>query len=299
MAGGITEAEFKRYMAEATGAFFLTMGGMLAGISAMFVGGGVVQVALAHGLILAMMIYFLGSISGGHFNPAVSTCMFIQKKLDQKSYLFYMIFQVIGATIGALIAVAVIPSPFWSLTAQAGATLGAFTGTPSIAGTFAPGNALILEVLMTFMLATTVSVVVAGGEKMAPLSGALIGGTLVACIMWGGPYTGASLNPARSLGPAFVSGTNSVIWASIWLYIIGPMIGGALAAISFMWFKGDLKIHFATSGPAPMMAQPATALPPPAPAPAPENTLPSPTMSPPLPAPMMTSGNQDQPKSGI
>jgi hypothetical protein len=121
-----------------------------------------------------------------------------------------------------------------------------------------------------------VSVVVAGGESMSKLSGALIGGTLLACIMFGGSFTGASLNPARSLGPGLVAGANTQIWSSMWVYIIGPMLGGALAAFSFMWFRGEIKIH---------MAGPAPAAPPPLPPPPQGAALPPPPPPPPLPPP--------------
>lgn len=294
MAGGISEGDFKKYIAEAIGAFFLTMGGMLAILGTGFMGGGdLVAIAGAHGAILAMMIYFLGPISGGHFNPAVSTALLLQKKISTRDYVMYVIFQVVGATIGAMVAVSVIPGVPWNLSAQGGATLGVLTADPTPpTATFNPGGALLLEILMTFMLATIVSVVVAGGDRMAGKSGALIGGTLFACILWGGAWTGASLNPARSLGPAFVSGTNPVIWASIWVYIIGPLLGGVLAAISFMWFRGELKIHLVSSNPHATTA-------PPLPPPAYQGGLPPPPAQPPLPAPVMSPSNVDQPKSGI
>ncbi len=291
LAGGISEADFKKYFAEAIGTFFLTMGGMLSIVGA----GDMVGIAAASGAILGVMIYVFGPISGGHFNPAISTALFIQKKLAARDYMFYLVFQVVGATIGAMMAVAVVPLAPWGTSAQAGATLGLLTRDPiPPTYTFNPGGALILEILMTFMLATTYSMVVAGREKMAPLSGALIGGTLFACILWGGPWTGGSMNPARSLGPAFVSGTNQVIWASMWLYIVGPLIGGALAAFGFMWFRGDLKIHLSVGSSAP-----AAPPPPPLPPPPSQGGLPAPPTQPPLPAPIMSPSNQDQPRSGI
>ena len=282
MAGGIGEGEFKRYIAEATGAFFLTMGGMLSIIG----GGDLISVAAAHGLILAMMVYFIGPVSGGHCNPAVSICLWAQKKLDNRSLAGYVSFQIVGATIGALIAVAVIPLVPWGTTAQRGATLGLLTSNTA-SGYFSPGGAFVLEMFMTMLLGIMVSVVVAGGERMNSISGALIGGTLFACICWGGPLTGGSLNPARSLGPAFVSGTNQVVWASIWVYLFAPIVGGFLAAGAFMWFKGDLKIHFAS-------ASSSNALPPPPPG----TGLPAaPPPPPPLPAPPVMVGEPPKPPS--
>lgn len=290
-----TEQDWKRYTAELIGAFFLTFGGMSAILGTR---GDLVPVAIAHGGILGIMIYQLGGVSGGHFNPAVSFSLFIQRKLGSRDFLMYFLFQVIGATIGAMIAANLFPTVIVGTTAALdGATLGALTKFPT-SNFYSPGAALLLEILMTFALATSVAIVVAGGEKMARLSGALIGGTLAICIMFGGPWTGGSLNPARSLGPAFASGTNSVVWGSIWLYVVGPLLGGALAALAFMWFKGDLKIHLVTSqppspppawGPAPQPA-PTTAPPAPAPSdmplPAPSNMpLPQPTMPPSPPNP--------------
>ncbi len=272
MAGGVTQDEFRKYIAEFVGAFFLTMGGMLVLIG----GNALIAVAAAQGAILGIMIYLFGPLSGGHFNPAISAAMFLQKKLDTRTFLFYMAFQVVGATVGALIAVSVLPIVPWNQSAERGATLGILTSAPTTPF-FSPGGAFLLEVLMTFMLATSVSTIVAGGDTMSKMSGALIGGTLFACILFGGAFTGASLNPARSLGPAFVSGTNQVIWASIWLYIVGPFIGAALAAVVFMWFKGELKISMTTSS-APVPAQ--VAVPPaiaPSPLPPPPDQLPLPS----------------------
>jgi len=288
MAGGISETDFKKYVAEAIGAFFLTMGGMLAIIGT----GDIVAIAAAHGAILGLMVYVFGPISGGHFNPAVSTALLVQKKISQRDWTMYIIFQVLGATIGALFAVAVATGPgeTWTENAAKGATLGKLTfylPPPFTVPGFNPFGAMFLEIFLTFMLATTVSMVVKGGEKMASLSGILIGGTLFCCILWGGAWTGASLNPARSIGPAIASGTSSLVWTTIWVYIAGPLIGAVLAAAAFMWFQGDLKIHLTASAAAPA--------PPALPPPPPPSGLPPPP--PPLPSPYGVAHEPPKPPS--
>jgi len=291
VAGGISAAEFKKYTAEAIGAFILTFAGItsIVSFSSMFsgLGGGFTFVELtaiagAHGGALALAVYAFGPISGAHVNPAISASLFIQKKLSQRDFLFYVVFQVVGATVAALLVAISFPYA-WVHAVHNGATLGTMNPTY-------PGSALVVEIMLTFFLATAVGIVVRGGEKMANLSGFLIGGTLFFCILAGGTLTGASLNPARSTGPAIASGTDSLVWGSLWIYWVGPLIGGLMAGFMTMWFRGEMTIHLATHS---------SAQNPGLPPPTAQGGLPAPPAQPPLPAPIMSPSTGEQPKSPI
>ena len=291
MAGGVSAAEFKKYTAEAVGAFMLTFAGITSIVSfgSIFSGSGFTFVELtaiagANGGALALAVYAFGPISGAHVNPAISASLFIQKKLSQRDFLFYVVFQIVGATVAALLVAISFPYA-WVHSVHNGATLGTMNPTY-------PGSALVVEIMLTFFLATAFGIIVRGGEKTSNLSGLLIGGTLFFCILAGGTLTGASLNPARSTGPAIASGTDSLVWGSLWIYWVGPLIGGILAGFMTMWFRGEMTIHLQTR----TAAQPAS---PSLPPPLSQGGLPAPPAQPPLPSPIMTASNQDQPKSGI
>jgi len=219
-------------MAELIGAFFLTF----AGVSAMIAGGDLIVVALAQGGALALAVYAFGNISGAHVNPAISASLFVQRKISARDFVMYVIFQIIGATLAAFIAVNVFPHGNVN-GAVGGATLGSMTRFPS-SSLYNPGGALLLEVIMTFMLATAVATVIRAPDHFSPAVGFLIGGTLMVCILFGGPWTGASLNPARSMGPALAYG-DAAIWPSLWIYWVGPLIGGVLAGLVFKWLRGE------------------------------------------------------------
>jgi MIP family channel proteins len=192
-------------------------------------------------------VYTLGGISGAHVNPAISASLFIQRKIGPRDFVMYVIFQVLGATIAAFIAANAYPRS-WVSDVMDGATLGIMTAAPQ-SSLYNPGGALLLEVIMTFMLAMAVSTVVRAGDQFATASGLLIGGTLFVCILFGGPWTGASLNPARSMGPALAY-NESVIWGTLWLYWIGPIIGGVLAGLTTKWLRGE-KMSLAKDNPTP------------------------------------------------
>lgn len=182
--------------------------------------GGLVGVALAHGLVLVGMAYAYGSVSGTHINPAVTLAITLSGKLKWPQALRYWAAQMLGGAFGAALLYIVLGGASTGL----GATLPA-GGVTSI-------QAVVIEALLTFLLATVV-LRTAVQKDSTPFAGVAIGVTLAALILMGGPLTGASLNPARTFGPALFTGN----LASLWIYIAGPFLGAAAAAWSQRYLK--------------------------------------------------------------
>lgn len=187
--------------------------------------GGLVGVALAHGLTLACFVYAYGHLSGMHVNPAVTFGAWLAGAIDARRALSYWAFQIAGG-IAAAVALR------WVL----GGVVGGL-GATTIAGRFVVGGAtvsvtagaaFVVEAILTFFLVNTVLHCAIGG-RAGNLNGLAIGFTLAFAILMGGPLTGASLNPARTLGPAVVTGN----FADLWVYLAGPLAGGALAALLY------------------------------------------------------------------
>jgi len=181
--------------------------------------GGLVGVALAHGLVLVGMAYAYGNISGTHINPAVTLAVTLAGKLKWPQTLRYWLAQLLGGAFGAGLLFVVLGP-----TSSLGATLPA--------GGVGALQALVVEAALTFLLATVV-LRTAVQKDSTPFAGVAIGLTLAALILMGGPLTGASVNPARSFGPALFTGN----LASLWIYIAGPFTGAALAAWSQRFLK--------------------------------------------------------------
>ncbi len=185
-------------------------------------GVGLLGVAFAHGLTIAVMVTATGAISGGQLNPAVTFGLLIGGQMDLKKSIAYWISQLAGATVAALLCCVLLGGK---------AVIG---GTPDI-GTDSSGapvvstmNAIIIEGVLTFFLVFVVygSAV----DARAPKTGGLaIGLTVALDILFGGPLTGAAMNPARTFGPALASGH----WNNHIVYWVGPLIGGALAGIIY------------------------------------------------------------------
>ena len=204
----------------------------------MFIGGGaiivtggenLVAIALAHGLILAVMVSATMHISGGQINPAVSIGLALIKKQPWSQAVIFIIAQVAGSVVAALLLKVLLAGTFEI--GNIGATLGPLTDgrDPTKTNVMA---ALGLEAIGTFFLmfvimGTAVDKRGVGGS--AAIGGFGIGLTLAAVILCLGPATGASLNPARSFGPALVAGA----WQSHWVYWIGPIVGAAIAAFVY------------------------------------------------------------------
>jgi aquaporin TIP len=211
---------FRRGAAEFVGAFALTFIG--AG-SIITTGGDLLPVALAHGLILAVMVSALGHISGGHFNPAVTLGFLITSRITVGLAVVYWAAQLLGATVAAAILRGVYPDD------QADATS---LGAPVLNSAIGAGSGLVLEIVMTFFLVLVVfatAVDPRGAFKV--VAGFAIGLTIGADILMGGPLTGAAMNPARAFGPQLVGS----VWDDGWIWYLGPLIGGGLAALAYEW----------------------------------------------------------------
>lgn len=203
----------KNLVAEFIGTFALIFigAGALAITEANLVG-----VALAHGLVIVVFAYAYGHISGTHINPAVTLGLLIAGEIEFVAAIGYWLAQFIGGILGAVLLNAVL--------SEAGDL-----GVTILSEGVTPVQGLIVEIVLTFFLVNTIFNTAVSG-KAGNFAGLAIGLTLVLCILMGGPLTRASLNPARTLGPAIVSGN----YADIWLYFVGPCIGAVLAALLYI-----------------------------------------------------------------
>ena len=209
-------------LAEFIGTFALIFIG--AGAGALGI-GGLVGVALAHGFVIVGFAYSYGHISGTHINPAVTLGVWAAGKIDAARAFSYIVFQITGGIVGALVLRWVLGGPETGLGRTALAS-GLQVGDTTITITAAIG--LVLEAILTFFLVNAVMNAGISGKATIP-GGLAIGLTLVFCILMGGPLTGASLNPARSIGPAVATGN----FDDLWVYLIGPALGGVLAGVLY------------------------------------------------------------------
>ena len=204
------------FVAEFIGTFalvFIGAGTAVVGIS------GLLGVALAHGFVVAVFAYAYGPISGSHINPAVTFAMALNNTIRWAEAVVYWIAQLAGAIVAAYLLTMIVESVNLG-GIEAGATRGTLTEP-------APYVALGVEILLTFFLVNTILHTDVEGNG-GPLAGLAIGLTLVFAILAGGPMTGASLNPARTLGPALFTGSASDPMTYL-IYFAGPLIGAALA----------------------------------------------------------------------
>jgi aquaporin Z len=203
---------FKAALAEFVGTFALIFVGGAVVSAAIVNGWDVVPPALGHGLIIAGMVFAFGHVSGGSFNPAVTLALLVGGKMQIDRAVIYWIAQFAGAIIAAVILRGVLP---------ADVPMGETTGTLTAS---APWTAAVIEAILTFLFITVIFQVAVHGKAgiLAPLA---VGLTLAALITAGGAFTGASFNPARTLGPALVAGNLDYLLP----YLVGIFGGGALA----------------------------------------------------------------------
>lgn len=195
------------------------------------VAAGVAATALAFGLVLLALAYTLGPISGCHINPAVTIGFLVARRISIKEAVGYWVAQIIGGVVGAALLRLMFAGTDGYSTDKVGLGTNGY-GDASMVGLGA-GGAFLAEVVLTFAF---VFVILAVTRKAAwpQLGGVAIGLSLVAVHLIGIPLTGTSVNPARSLGPALFVGGDSL--AQVWLFIIAPLVGGALAALASMYF---------------------------------------------------------------
>jgi MIP family channel proteins len=209
-------------LAEFIGTFALIFIGAGAGALGL---GGLVGVALAHGFVIVGFAYSYGHISGTHINPAVTLGVWAAGKIDAGRAFSYIVFQIVGGIVGALTLRWVLGGTGTGLGRTALAQ-GLQVGDATIS--IAPLVGVVLEAILTFFLVNAVMNAGISGKATIP-GGLAIGLTLAFCILMGGPLTGASLNPARSIGPAVASGN----FENLWVYLIGPALGGVLAGVLY------------------------------------------------------------------
>lgn len=209
-------------VAEFIGTFALIFIG--AGAGALGI-GGLVGVAFAHGLVVVSFAYAYGHISGTHINPAVTAGVWAAGKIDPGRAISYIIFQILGGIAGAGTLAWVLGGTETGLGATKLAE-GLAVGSATI--TITPVIGLVVELILTFLLVNAVMNAGISG-KATHVAGLAIGLTLTLAILMGGPLTGASLNPARTLGPAVVLGDLS----DIWVYLAGPLAGGVIAGLLY------------------------------------------------------------------
>lgn len=178
-------------------------------------------IAFAFGLSIVALAYSIGNISGCHVNPAVSLAMFLSGKLSVKDFIGYLISQFIGGIAGAGILAFLFGS-----TEELGAN--GFEAYSALNATLA--QAFVIELILTFVFVFAIIGVTSKAE-FTPVSGLIIGLSLTLVHILGIPFTGTSVNPARSLGPALLTGGDALI--QVWVFIVAPLIGGALAAFAY------------------------------------------------------------------
>lgn len=206
---------WKVLIAEFIGTFALVFIGALTAAQ----GEPNLAIGFAFGLVLIAMIYIFGTYSGAHFNPAITFGFFVAGQMSFWAMLLYWIVQLLAS-----IAAAALIVYFVGTAGGVGATVGSLTYSQ-------PWNAFFLEVVITFVLVITVLILV-NNPMLALIAGLTIGLVLAALNFAFIPLTGASMNPARSLGPAAFSGNLS----SIWIYILGPLLGAFIAALVYLLF---------------------------------------------------------------
>ncbi|MCD8396227.1 MAG: aquaporin [Lachnospiraceae bacterium] len=217
----------KKYIAEAIGTCVLVTFGCGTAVAvgcSSEAGSGYLLTALAFGLVIVAMAYSIGNISGCHINPAVSIAMLIRGQLSVKDFIGYVVSQVIGSAVGCVILGIVFgfDCGFGANQIQAGWTNGS-----------APA-ALLVEIVLTFVFVIAIIGVTSKVENTA-VSGLVIGLTLTLVHILGIALTGTSVNPARSLMPAIFAGGTAL--SQVWIFIVGPLIGGALAAVVYGYLE--------------------------------------------------------------
>jgi aquaporin NIP len=232
-----THSEFRAYIAEGVGTFLLVFAGAGAAVINVVSDGGVTSlgIGLTFGLVVMVAIFAIGHISGAHINPAVTLAFATFGSFPWRHVPAYVIAQLIGATVAAL-------ALRWLF-----GNVGDLGSTIPTAGA---GQALGLEVIITFFLMFVI-VAVATDERAVPGAAAVaIGGYVALAATFAGPIAGASMNPARSFGPALASGT----WIDHWVYWAGPIVGALLGALVYTYIREGEKPAAGVVEPEAMMA---------------------------------------------
>jgi MIP family channel proteins len=213
----------RRAAAEAIGVFALVFAGCGAIVAeAQHPGSlGTVGIALVFGLVVMAMVYATGHLSGAHLNPAVTVAFVLTRHFPRAEALAYLLAQVAGALAAATLLAAIWPSQ----PAALGATL------PTVGS----GSAFVYEAVLSAFLMFVIMAVATDARAVGAGAAIAIGGTVGLDALFGGPITGASMNPARSIGPALVTGELQ----SLWIYIAAPLLGAAAGALAYQAIRGE------------------------------------------------------------
>jgi aquaporin Z len=209
----------RRMTAEALGTFGWVFIGAWVIVAEKFPGAnyGLLGIALAHAMVVSIMVTATMSISGGHLNPAVTLGILISRRISARNAALYVVAQLVGAVFAGLMMKLIFPANVARVVLY---------GTPVIANNVTMGSAIAVEAILTFFLVSAVFGTVVSPE--APKVGGFgVGLVLLFAMLVGGPFTGAALNPARAFGPAIVSSA----WVGHAAYWVGPLLGGLVAGL--------------------------------------------------------------------
>ena len=212
----------KKYLSEFIGTFIMVFAGCGAIVTNELYGGALthVGVALVWGMVVMLLIYSLGDVSGAHFNPAVTLGFVVARRTkDYRTMGVYVVCQMLGALAAAFLLKIIFPTSEFL-----GATLPADTAW----------RAFTMEVVLSFILFFVILQTTAGAKEKGIMAGVAIGSTVAIDALFGGPVCGASMNPARSIGPALASGHVE----HLWIYLIAPVVGVLLAAPTCRLLRG-------------------------------------------------------------
>ena len=212
-----TKVLLRKCLAESVGTFVLVFAGTGAIVIDDVTHGAIshLGVGLVFGLVIMAMIYALGEISGAHFNPAVTIGFWTARRLPSRMAVFYILSQIAGALVAS------------------GVMRGLFPAHAILGATLPSGSAMqsfIFELILTAVLMMVILCVSTGSKEVGIMAGIAIGGTVGLEAIFAGPICGASMNPARSIGPAVVSGQ----MATLWIYVVAPIIGALLGVATWI-----------------------------------------------------------------
>ena len=235
----------RRLLAEAIGTALLVVFGAGAVVAALRLGNGKLDyaglgiIALSFALVIAIVIYAFGTTSGAHINPAVTVSLTVTRRFPPAEAIPYIAAQLAGALVGGLLIIAIFGKGATDLNNTGGTVLGA---------NVTHGQALGAEALGTFLLVSTIMALAVDRRAPAGFAGLVIGLAVACAIMVTGPLTGGSLNPARTFGPYLTTSIfgDSPPWKDYWVYVVGPLAGGAVAALLYDFVARPARIEVPT-----------------------------------------------------
>lgn len=216
----------RKLLSEFLGTFGLVFTGCGAIVVNQVSGGAIGHFGICaiFGLVVMALVYAFGDVSGTHINPAVTIAFWISKRFPLKEVGPYVLAQCLGSFTASALLLFLFPQDTTHL------------GSTMVSGGL--GQAFLMEVVITFLLMLIIIMVATGSKEVGTLAGIAIGATVALLALFAGPITGASMNPARSLGPALMSGQ----LAHIWVYVLAPILGAALAVPVSSMLKGPQAI---------------------------------------------------------